>query len=495
MLHENRKPASQVRDLSKKLTAKGRRRREGLAHLASTPSSSAVRRNDILPKLDLVALPIGDLRSTPNKTRKLDPAHVREIATAIATFGFSAPVLVGNGCTIIDGEARVEAARQLGLDRVPCIRAGHLTEIEQRTLRLAINRLGEKGEWDLDVLKIEFKEMLDLDTPVEVTGFTLDEIDQILLGEEAQGIETGPLAPEANTVAVARPGDVFELGAHRVICGDATNPEVLAELMGREALGTTRLVLTDEPYNVPIAGHVSGGGHREFAMASGEMTDPEFLAFNVAWMEAVLPYLRDGGAFGTFIDWRGNPIVHAAATKLSLTPLNLIVWAKTNGGMGSLYRSQHELLPLFKKGSEPHINNIALGKRGRWRSNLWTYPGASSLGSDARRGLKEHPTVKPTAMLEDAILDLTNRDDLIVDPFLGSGSTLIAAHWTGRVCYGIELDPLYTDVIVRRFEAATGIASILAATGERFVDLETQRAREAARLTVTKMVVLDSRQI
>ena len=162
-----------------------------------------------------------------------------------------------------------------------------------------------------------------------------------------------------------------------------------------------------------IAGNVTGGRHREFAMASGEMTDAEFLAFNDAWMAAVLPYLCDGGVFGSFIDWRGLPTVHSAAAKLGLVPLNLIVWAKTNAGMGSLYRSQHELLPLFKKGTAPHVNNVELGKRGRWRSNVWTYPGASSLGSDARRGLKDHPTVKPTAMLEDALLDLSNRGDIV----------------------------------------------------------------------------------
>jgi DNA modification methylase len=212
-----------------------------------------------------------------------------------------------------------------------------------------------------------------------------------------------------------------------------------------------RLVLTDEPYNVKIAGNVTGGAHREFAMASGEMTDAEFLAFNAAWMAAILPHLCDGGVCGTFIDWRGLSTVSAAAAKLGLKPLNLIVWAKTNAGMGSLYRSQHELLPLFKKGTVSYVNNVELGKRGRWRSNVWTYPGASSLGSDARRGLKDHPTVKPTAMLEDALLDLSNRSDIVVDPFLGSGSTLIAADKTGRVCRGIELDPLYVDVIVRRY--------------------------------------------
>jgi DNA modification methylase len=168
-----------------------------------------------------------------------------------------------------------------------------------------------------------------------------------------------------------------------------------------------------------------------------------------------------------FIDWRGLPTVHSAAAKLGLVPLNLIVWAKTNAGMGSLYRSQHELLPLFTKGSYPHVN-FELGKRGRWRSNVWTYPGASSLGSDARRGLKDHPTVKPTAMLEDALLDLTNRGDLVIDPFLGSGSTLIAAENTRRVCHGVELDALYVDVIIRRYEAASGEEAVHVESGETF---------------------------
>ena len=241
-----------------------------------------------------------------------------------------------------------------------------------------------------------------------------------------------------------------------------------------------RLVLTDEPYNVRVAGNVTRGDHREFAMASGEMTDAEFLAFNGAWIATVLPYLCDGGILGTFIDWRGWPTVHSAVGCLGLVPLNLIVWAKTNAGMGSLYRSQHELLPLFTKGSRPHVNNIELGKRGRWRSNVWTYPGASSLGSDARRGLKDHPTVKPTAMLEDALLDLTNRGDIVIDPFLGSGSTLIAAEATGRVCRGVELDPLYVDVIARRYEAATGNQAVLVETGETFQALGARRGREAA---------------
>jgi DNA modification methylase len=247
--------------------------------------------------------------------------------------------------------------------------------------------------------------------------------------------------------------------------------------MGKDV---ARLVLTDEPFNVPIEGHVTGGEHREFVMASGEMSDAQFLDFNRKWIDAVFPYLLDGGVLGTFIDWRGLPIAHMAAIALGLTPLNLVVWAKTNAGMGSLYRSQHELLPLFKKGTAAHVNNVSLGKRGRHRSNLWIYPGASSLGSDARKGLVDHPTVKPTAMLADALIDLTNRGDIVLDPFLGSGSTLMAAENTGRVCCGIELDPLYIDVIIRRYEAATRKTAILAETGEPFATLAACRRTERA---------------
>jgi DNA modification methylase len=277
-----------------------------------------------------------------------------------------------------------------------------------------------------------------LDAPIEITGFSPAEIDHVVLGDATEGLEQGPVEPDPAT-AVARIGDILQLGPHRIVCRDATDPETVRRLMQGDRPG--RLILTDEPYNVKIAGNVTGGHHREFAMASGEMTDAEFLAFNGRWMASVLPYLCDGGILSTFIDWRGLPIVHSAVMNLGLVPVNLIVWTKTNAGMGRLYRSQHELLPLFKNGSAPHVNNVELGKRGRWRSNVWTYPGASSLGSDARRGLEDHPTVKPTAMLEDALLDLSDRGDIVIDPFLGSGSTLMAAHKTGRACRGVELDP------------------------------------------------------
>jgi len=469
-------PIASRATLGDQLRRKGRNRREAQERMALA-SAGHRRRNDTLPSLELSYVPLGELRPAGRKLRKLDPAHVRAVASSIGLLGFCDPLLIGRNNEIIDGETRFEAAKQLGLDRVPCLHVEHLNPDEQRVLRLAVNRLAEKGQWDLDALKIEFEELILLDAPIEITGFSPAETDHVILGDATERLEAGPLEPDSVT-AVARVGDIFRLGPHRVICGDATDPAVLNRLLESDAPG--RLVLTDEPHNVRIAGNVTGGAHREFAMASGEMSDAEFLAFNGAWIATVLPHLCDGAMLGTFIDWRGLPIVHSAASKFGLVPLNLVVWAKTNAGMGSLYRSQHELLSLFKKGTGPQVNNVELGKRGRWRSNVWTYPGASSLGSDARRGLQDHPTVKPTAMLEDALLDLTNRGDFVLDPFLGSGSTLIAAENTGRICRGVELDPLYVDVIVRRYEAASGTAAVLVETGETFEELEQRRTRERA---------------
>ena len=236
-----------------------------------------------------------------------------------------------------------------------------------------------------------------------------------------------------------------------------------------------RAVLTDEPYNVPIAGNVTKGRHREFAMASGEMTDAEFLAFNVAWIASVLPYLSDGGVFGTFIDWRGHPTVIKAASKLGLRPLNLVVWAKTNAGMGSLYRSQHEFVFVFKNGRGGYINNVQLGKFGRSRTNVWKYSGLNSFGSGRDETLAMHPTVKPVAMVADAIMDSSNRDAIILDPFLGSGTTLIAAENTGRIGYGMEIDPFYVDTILRRFEKTHGLKAIHAETGLGLEELSLRR--------------------
>jgi DNA modification methylase len=434
------------------LRRKSRRRREALARADAAEGAPRRTRNDLRPRLDMVERAICELHPPARNVRPPDPAHVREVANSIAALGFCAPVLVDRENRVLDGWVRVEAARQSGLTSLPCVTADHLSRAEARLLRIALNRLGEKGRWDLGELRLEVAELIIEEAPIEIAGFSGIELDQIMLEEEPEVTETGPLEPDPGGEPIARLGDVFGLGPHRIACGDARDAGLLERLMAGEK---ARLVLTDVPYNVPIRGHVTGSGHREFTMASGEMSRTEYLAFNAAWIEAAECHLVDGGVLATFIDWRGYPTIHRAAEQRGLDPLNLVVWSKTNAGMGSLYRSGHELLPLFKKGSGSHVNNVELGRHGRWRSNVWTYPGASSIGSDARQGLRSHPTVKPTAMLEDALLDLTHRGEIVLDPFLGSGSTLIAAEIAGRICRGVELDPLYVDLIIRRFQAVT----------------------------------------
>ncbi|WP_375459736.1 site-specific DNA-methyltransferase [uncultured Enterovirga sp.] len=457
------------------LKVRDQRRRKKHAGVGEAASGSWSLHNDLLPRLQLADRPLCELILPKRNVRKSEAGHVREVANAISALGFTVPVIIDQQGNVIDGAVRVEAAKLLGLPRVPCILAEHLTVVERRVLRLAANRLAEKGTWDLDELKLELEELILEDAPIEITGFELSEIDVILADEDAEAVEEGPLAPEEDAQAVSRVGDVFRLGSHRVVCGDATQADVLQALMAGDV---ARMVFTDQPYNLAIVGHVTGGKHREFAMASGEMSKDEFGAFNAAWIGAALAHLMDGGLLATFIDWRGVGSVSAAALAAGLEQLNLIVWAKTNAGMGSLYRSQHELLPLFKKGTDPHVNNVDLGRKGRWRSNLWTYAGASSMGSDARQGLQHHPTVKPVAMLVDALQDVTHRGEIVLDPFLGSGSTLIAAEKSGRICRGIELDPLYVDVIAHRYEEVTGRPALLESTGEPFTALAKRRKRE-----------------
>ena len=352
------------------------------------------------------------MKSQSRKLRKSDPAHVRDIANSISTLGFNVPILIGKDNVVVDGNSRLEAAKMLGLLSVPCLRVDHLDETEQRLLRLAVNRLGEKGFWDVGELQAEFKELIIADAPIEISGFGSDEIDQFVIGGNKDGGKAGDLAPLPGASASARVGDLFLLGSHLVICGDATDPAVVRRLMRTDV---ARIVLTDEPFKAAIGGRLTAGEHRE------EISEAQLLDFNQKWIKAVLPHLGEGGILGTFIDWRGLPITHSAATGLGLTPLDLVVWAKTNAGIGSLYQSRHELLPLFKKGAAANVNNISLGKRGRHRTNVWTYPAASSVGSGARKGLGDHPTVKPTAMLQDALIDLSNRGEIVLDPFLGAG--------------------------------------------------------------------------
>jgi hypothetical protein len=268
------------------LKAKGRSRRQAAARHAEAEKGTGPRRNDILPSLQIEACHVDALKSHVRKLRKSDPAHVREIANSISTLGFNVPLLIGKDNIVVDGQSRLEAAKLLGLSSVPCIRVDHLNETEQRLLRLAVNRLGEKGIWDIGELEAEFKELIIADAPIEISGFGSDEIDQVLIGENEDGYEAGDLVPLPGATAIARVNDLFLLGSHFLICGDATDPAVVARLMRTDL---ARMVLTDEPFNVAIGGHVTGGDHREFVMASGEMTDSQFETQQAASRETGFP--------------------------------------------------------------------------------------------------------------------------------------------------------------------------------------------------------------
>ncbi len=330
----------------------------------------------------------------------------------------------------------------------------------------------------MDDLKAELIELAEIDVAIEDTAFTVVEFDQITISDEVEPVECGPLAPGCMT-AVARKGDVyiFDGGRHRVTCGDATDAQVYRRLMGAEL---ARFLFTDEPYNVRIGGHVTKGDHREFVMASGEMSDTEFLAFNNAWIGAAAEQLCDGGMIGTFIDWRGYPKVDAAALALGLTPINLIVWAKTNAGMGSLYLVAARAIPALQEGLGAARQQHRAGQE--WPLAFKCLELSRRIERQLRqpKGLVLHPTVKPEAMCADSILDLTSRADIVLDPFLGAGSTLIAAQRTGRRCFGIELDPLYVDVAINRYQEVYGRPAILESTGETFEALAKRRNAEAS---------------
>jgi DNA modification methylase len=435
-------------------------------------------RNCLTPALTLVERAPQALKRAPRRVRRSLKKHVKEVEDSLRAFGICDPILITGDDQIVDGQVTVEAALQLGLESIPCVVINHLAPDEIRALRLALNRLQEKGTWDLDALRLEFQDLLEIDVSLEITGFEVSEIDLVLVGEGGQSGEAEPDA-EANTIPdvgasnteVSREGDVWELGLHRVACGDARDPATYEALLGEEQ---ATAVITDPPYNVQIDGHATGKGairHREFVMASGEMTPEAFTAFLHLFLTIAARYTVDGGLVYVWMDWRHLDELLDAAKTAGLGLLNLCVWVKNNAGMGSFYRSQHELVLVLKKGKGPHLNNVQLGRFGRNRTNVWRYPGVNTLDPERRAELEMHPTVKPCEMVADAILDCTRRKDLVLDPFLGSGTTVIAAEKTGRRCRGIELDPRYVDVAIRRWQAFTETDAIHARSGLTFDQL------------------------
>ncbi|MBG0793057.1 ParB N-terminal domain-containing protein [Methylocystis sp. H62] len=450
------------------------------------PPQSTERRLELSPEL---ALRVEYVEPTNLKAYQKNPrAHsadqVEQIAESVKAFGFVSPLLIDAEGIVIAGHGRLAAAKRLKLAQVPVIRIDHLVEAQKKALRIADNRLAELSGWDEKLLAIEFTNLIEIDAEcrldfeIEATGFSFAQIDQLI--ESSKGGDAPNPDDDFEMDLLGAPvsgqGDLWLLGKHRLFCGDARDPKAF-ERATNGALA--QVAICDPPYNVKIAGHVSGLGktvHPEFAMASGEMSEAEFTEFLTEFLRTTAASLVPGAILFLFMDWRHQREVLDSVRATSLTLLNVCVWNKGSGGMGSLYRSQHELAFVLKKGGAPHKNRVELGRHGRCRTNVWNYPGLAGFGRDRQQQLADHPTVKNCAMIADAIRDVSDRGDLVIDPFSGSGTTIIAAAKTGRRACAIELEPKYVDVAIRRWERWSSEPARHAESGFSFAEESARRA-------------------
>lgn len=425
----------------------------------------------------------GALKAYANSPRKHPQKQLVKLMASIREFGFTLPVLIDAADTIIAGEARVTAAKTLDLTQIPVLVADGWSDAKIRAYRLADNRLAELAEWDKDALAIELAAIIEFDeTPIDILGWETAEIDLMLDDAESEAAGGNGNDPADEQLAlptspVSRTGDLWLLGPHRLLCGSSLDPNGWSALLDGE---TAAMSFTDPPYNVPVSGHVCGLGkvqHEEFAMASGEMTKPEFTAFLFGFIAAMLPLLKDGAVLDVCMDWRHLGELQAAIDGNGLSLINLCTWNKANGGMGSLYRSKHELIFIAKNGKAPHTNNVELGRHGRYRTNVWDYAGVNSFGKNRMNDLADHPTVKPVALVADAIRDVTHPGEIVLDAFMGSGTTILAAERTRRRGYGIEIAPAYVDTALRRWAKLTGKQAVLAGTGQGFAEVTEERTR------------------
>lgn len=404
-------------------------------------------------------LAIGMIKPYSKNPRVHNAKQIEKIKNSIMQFGFTAPILVDKENNIVAGHARYEAMKMLNAVQIPTIQLENLTPEQIKAYRIADNRLAEDAQWDSDILKIEFKELLELDFDITDTGFEIPEIDSLtieLIGDENKQDEDKEVYSLLDSIPQkVKKNDLWILGEHKIFCGDTLDPDSFKCLLMTEK---AEIIVTDPPYNVKIKGHVCGNGkiqHTDFKMASGEMTESEFMDFTQKFMENLRESSTDGSLHYIFIDWRGLKTFLTAGEQYDELK-NICVWDKTTGGMGSLYRSQHEFVCVFKNGKNPHINNIQLGHNGRYRTNVWSVKGMNVQNKQAQELFKLHPTVKPVGLLSDILLDASSPGGIVLDCFGGSGSTLIACEKTKRKARLIELDEKYCNAIIYRWEKLTG---------------------------------------
>jgi DNA modification methylase len=432
-----------------------------------------------MPPHRAIMMQVRKLRPSKRNARTHPKKQIRQVSNSILKFGWTYPILIDEDGNIICGHARRESAIELGIKEVPVIILSGLSDAEKRALALADNKIPANAGWNREILAAELGQLASLlpecNLTLEITGFEPAEFDALVAdfgdSERDPVDEPAPLAP----LPVSRKADFWLLGHHRLLCGDARDESNIRALMGRDRAA---MVFADPPYNVRVCPIVGRGKikHREFALAAGEMSPDEFTKFLESSLSLAAQYSRAGSIHYVCMDWRHLGEALAAGKGVYSELKNLVVWAKTNAGQGSFYRSQHELILVFKNGDGPHQNNIELGRHGRSRSNVWSYAGVNSFRAGRLDELAIHPTVKPVALVADAMRDCSRRGDIILDPFMGSGTTILAAERVGRRGYGLEIDPLYVDAAIRRWQDFTKRDAILKATGQTFDEVTAARS-------------------
>jgi DNA modification methylase len=438
-------------------------------------------------------VPIDHIRPHPRNARTHSKKQIRQIAASIRAVGFAAPVLIDENKILIAGHGRLEAAKSLGMSSIPAIVISGLSDAKKRALLLADNRIALSAGWNRELLAIELAALPDLlvedDLDISVTGFEPGEIDALHADFEEGSNDPADEIDDSclDGPAVTEFGDLWQLGKHRLMHGDARNSDDLERLLNGERV---HMAFLDPPYNVAIGGVVGRGAvkHGDFAMASGEMSRDAFIAFLKETLGTAAKVSNDGAVHFACMDWRHLEELVIASRTVYGAMLNLIAWVKTNAGQGSFYRSQHELIGVFRVGATPHLNTIELGRHGRSRSNVWHYAGANSFRAGRLSDLRTHPTIKPVAMIAEAMKDCTRRNEIVLDTFCGSGTTILAAERVGRRGRGLEIDPGYVDVAVRRWQAFSGRDALHVGSDLTFEELGLQRLdkRKASQTSADK---------
>lgn len=433
-------------------------------------------------------IPVADIKPNPRNTRTHSSRQIKEIAESIRRLGFGAPLLVDENSVLIAGEGRWKAAKLLNLKEIPAIVITGLSEAKKRALAVADNKIATHAGWDRERLAVELPELSNLlkieGLDISLTGFEPPEIDQLAIDFEDRSSDPVDEWPTAWSSGphVTRPGDLWHLGGHRLLCGDARSETDVTRLMAGRVAAACFL---DPLYNLRVR-NIGGRGrkkHPEFQMASGEMTRTEFIEFLVATLGPAARASKNGAISFICVDWRHVGELIAAGERVFGEMINLVTWVKSNAGQGSFYRSQHELIGVFRVGDAASLNNIQLGRHGRNRSNVWHYAGVNTFRPGRQDELAAHPTPKPVALVADAFKDCTNRHDVVLDSFAGSGTTILAAERVGRLACGLEIEPHYVDVAIRRWQEFTGKDAIHVETNCTFSELADVRPAPAAAST------------